>query len=340
MARGRAAEIRLEAIAAAKRLHREMKLRDAVLSGDGMVDVFGAIEQLGIPLVFKPLKTALGLCLPKPLSGIMVTTERSLHIQRFTAAHELGHTVLGHSGSVDKELNYRAALEPKGNQDLQEMAADAFAAEFMLPRWLYKHHVQQQNWTVRNHLQNPAIVYQLSLRMGASYEATCWGLLGHDILERAEVENLLTTKIADIKQSTGESFRPLNSWANTWRITARDDGARLLCDRNDLLRIELNEAAGNGYQWSLDALKRAGFEILFDQNEIIRDPLKYGGSVQRTLIARPPDCITAELELSEHQPWEMADENDRRLHVFLDLAGRESGGWSRAARQVRGAVDR
>ena len=108
MVRGRAAEIRLEAIAVAKRLHREMKMRDTVISGSGMIDVFSAIEQLGIPLVFKPLKTALGLCLPKPLSGIMVTTERSLHIQRFTAAHELGHA--GTSGL--HLMTVRAATSP------------------------------------------------------------------------------------------------------------------------------------------------------------------------------------------------------------------------------------
>ncbi|MEP1930127.1 MAG: ImmA/IrrE family metallo-endopeptidase, partial [Roseibium sp.] len=297
MVRSRTSEVRLEAIAAAKRLHREMKLREAVTLGAGMVDVFSAIEQLGIPLVFKPLKTALGLCLPKPLSGIMVTTERSLHIQRFTAAHELGHAVLDHSGSVDQEINYRATLEPAGGQDLQEVAADAFAAEFMLPRWLYKHHVRQQAWTVQKHLQNPDIVYQLSLRMGASYEATCWGLLSHDVLKRAEVETLLNTKVADIKRSTGESFRPANSWANTWRISSRDDGATLTADQNDLLRIELNETAGSGYQWSLSDLEDAGFEILSDQNEISRDPVKYGGAVQRTLIARPPERATAELEL-------------------------------------------
>tara|TARA_R100000365_G_C2748130_1_gene78970 strand:- start:7005 stop:8030 length:1026 start_codon:yes stop_codon:yes gene_type:complete len=340
MVRGRAAEIRLEAIAAAKRLHREMKMRDTVISDSGMIDVFSAIEQLGIPLVFKPLKTALGLCLPKPLSGIMVTTERGLHIQRFTAAHELGHAVLGHSGSVDRELNYRAALEPAGGQDFQEMAADAFAAEFMLPRWLYRHHVQQQGWTIERHLQNPDIVYQLSLRMGASYEATCWGLLSHDILKRTDVELLLKTKVAQIKQSTGEAFRPGNSWANTWRISAKDHGATLTVDHDDLIRIDLEEAAGSGYQWSIDELKGAGFEVVSDRNEIARDPVAYGGAVVRTLIARPPETPVATIDLSESRPWQTNSQDDRHLHVSLIVAGKELGGLSRIARINRGAMDK
>lgn len=42
----------------------------------------------------------------------MVTTERSLHIQRFTAAHELGHVILEHRGSMDREILERGAFGP------------------------------------------------------------------------------------------------------------------------------------------------------------------------------------------------------------------------------------
>jgi len=36
---------------------------------------------------------------------MLLTTKRSLHIQRFTAAHELGHHVLGHRAmSLDKDV--------------------------------------------------------------------------------------------------------------------------------------------------------------------------------------------------------------------------------------------
>lgn len=95
---------RLEAIDAAKRLHRDLDIQRRVTEGSGQVDVFQIIAELDIPLVFKPLTSALGLCLPAPLRGIMVTTRRGLHIQRFTAAHELGHVILQHRGSIDKEI--------------------------------------------------------------------------------------------------------------------------------------------------------------------------------------------------------------------------------------------
>jgi hypothetical protein len=64
-----------------------------------LVDRSG-LQPLNLPLVevfdddyghYKPLTSALGLRLPKPLRGIMVTTRRSPHIHRFSAAHELSH---------------------------------------------------------------------------------------------------------------------------------------------------------------------------------------------------------------------------------------------------------
>ena len=77
----------------------------------------------------------------------------------------------------------------------------------------------------RRDLRNPDIVYQLSLRMGVSYEATCWGLLSHQILPRGEVDALRKVPVARLKSRLGGEFKPRNSWADVWRITGKDDGA-------------------------------------------------------------------------------------------------------------------
>ena len=207
MARTPVEEARLQAVAAAKRVHRALDLQQRVAEARGQVDVFDAIAELDIALIFKPLKSALGLCLPQPLRGIMVTTERSLHIQRFTAAHELGHVILEHRGSIDREILERGAFGPSQERDVQEVEADAFAAEFLLPRWLYRYHVQTQGWSLA-HLRNPDIVYQLSLRVGTSYEATCWGLLGHQILPRGDVDALRKAKVAKLKLGLVKSSAP------------------------------------------------------------------------------------------------------------------------------------
>ena len=289
MARSPSAAAKLEAVAAAKQVHRDLDLARRVTEGAGLIDVFEAIGELEIPLVFKPLNSALGLCLPAPLRGIMITTKRGLHIQRFTAAHELGHAVLEHRGSVDREIVERGPLAPTGGRDLQEVAADAFAAEFILPRWLYRHHIRAQGWTVAPHLRSPDIVYQLSLRMGASYEATCWGLLSHQILPQGEVDALRRAQVAKMKAALGGELRPGSSWSDVWRLTKRDNGTRLVGNPDDLLRIELEEASASGHQWQIESLTRAGYAVLSDESAFSRDPLLYGAPAVRTLIARPPE---------------------------------------------------
>lgn len=338
MARSPAAAARLEAVAAAKQLHRDLDLQRRVTEGLGLIEVFEVIGELDIPLVFKRLSSALGLCLPAPLRGIMITTERGLHIQRFTGAHELGHAVLEHRGSVDREILYRGPLTPVGGRDLQEVAADAFAAEFLLPRWLYRHHIRTQGWTVACDLRNPDVVYQLSLRMGASYEATCWGLVSHQILPQGEVDALLKTKVAKLKLRLSGDFRPGSSWSDVWRLTAKDNGARLVGNPDDLLRIELEEAAGSGHQWQIDPLRDAGFAVLSDESAFSRDPLLYGAPAVRTLIARPPEHGLGEVTLRETQAWAGEDLGDPAFSLALALQGPETGGLSRADRRRVGLV--
>lgn len=336
MARSPAAAARLDAVAAAKQLHRDLDLQRRVIGGVGLVDVFEVISELDIPLVFKRLKSALGLCLPAPLRGIMITTERGLHIQRFTGAHELGHAVLEHRGSVDREILYRGPLTPVAGRDLQEVAADAFAAEFLLPRWLYRHHIRAQGWSVAVDLRNPDIVYQLSLRMGVSYEATCWGLAGHQILPQGEVDALLKVKVAKLKSRLGGEFRPGSSWSDVWRLTAKDNGTRLFGNPDDLLRIELEEAAGSGHQWQIETLRDAGFAVLSDESSFSRDPLHYGALAVRTLIARPPEHGLGQVTLRETRPWSSEDPADPTFALALALLGPEEGGLSRANRRRLG----
>jgi IrrE N-terminal-like domain len=62
---------------------------------------------------------------------IQVATKFRLTSQRFTCAHEIGHFIL-HPGTVyfrDRELS-----APGNNRDYIEIEADAFAAEFLMPR--------------------------------------------------------------------------------------------------------------------------------------------------------------------------------------------------------------
>ena len=65
-----------------------------------------------LPLLLRPLKGLLGAYLPHPIPGVLVTTERPLSIQRFTAAHEVGHFRLEHLPSLDDESILRRMAMP------------------------------------------------------------------------------------------------------------------------------------------------------------------------------------------------------------------------------------
>jgi hypothetical protein len=176
-------------------LHVELGLRDRLKFGDRAVDVLDVVDQLGLLLLFRPLKSLLGAYLPTPGgAGVLVTTRRDLHVQRFTAAHELGHHVLQHkAASLDVDVGFVARGERTG-YDNQELEADSFAAEFLLPKWLIVAHARRHNWG-KSDLRDPDVVYQLSLRLGASYMATCWALLSNDLVDRPTLQALLTTQL-------------------------------------------------------------------------------------------------------------------------------------------------
>lgn len=332
MPRSPADEARLDAVAVANKLHSDLDLRQRVTQGDGVIDVFGAIAELGIPLVFKPLDSALGLCLPAPLSGIMITTRRGLHIQRFTAAHELGHAALEHMGSVDQEILERGPNYDEGGRDLQEVAADAFAAEFLLPRWLYKHHIQNQGWTLAYDLKMPETIYQLSLRMSVSYDAACWGLLSHKIMDWKQVKSLRKAKLVDLKAGLGDGHRPSDSWSDVWRVTERDHGASLTGNPADLLRIELSEAPASGHRWTVDRLEALGWELLEDHSDFQRAPLLYGAPSRRVMIARAQQPGLNRIDLREKQPWAPSQVDDPHFALAIALSGPEIAGLSRADR--------
>lgn len=335
MARSPSAIARLDAAAAAKKLHRELDLQTRTRESGGAIDVFEVIAELDIPLVFKPLERAQGLCLPKPLFGIMVTTKRTLSIQKYTAAHELGHLLLGHEPSIDIEILERGPLASGSGRDLKEIAAEAFAAELMLPRWLYSIHVQRQKWSIAE-LRDPAVTYQLSLRLGASYEATCWGLLSNAILPRDAVDTLRRAKIATMKAQLGDGFRPSDSWADVWRFTQRDDGGVIGNTDRDLVRLELPENSSAGFEWDLKTLRDAGLEILDDRSEFSEDPIVYGAPTTRRVIARPVTTSRQVVAIEQKQPW--SQNADTCLTVTLKFDGAETGGFSKATRRKLGAV--
>lgn len=340
MARNRYDKARMEGIDAAMSLQRKLNLRERVEGSEkGYVDVFEIIEELEIPFAFVELDNVLGFCLPHPQSGIVVTTNKkcSHHRQRFTAAHELGHAIMEHEGSVDTEILMRGG-QTAASGELKEVEAESFAAELLLPKWLLVYHMRRQGWTIARHMSNPEIVYQLALRVSASFEATCWSLFGNKLLpNRTTLDELIRAgkRLSTVKKATLTPFDVDVGHGNTWRFSSRDNGGRFSSQVIDLIRVDLEENIGGGFVWNLGGLEKAGFELKFDGYPET-SPDHIGGQSSRRLVLAPPAGHDIELLLSEQRPWLSKLKPSQVFGITLDVLGPETAGMSRARRVMLG----
>ena len=318
----------------AARLHRQFDMRVRIEAEGGRIDVFDAIVHMGIPLLFKPMDGLLGVYLSEPIPGILVTTQRPLSVQRFTGAHELGHARLGHRPSLDDDTILRRSLfSARPDYEQQELEADAFAAEFLLPKWLFAAHFRRQGWTPRS-MENPRNVYQLALRVGASYEATCWTLLRHGIIRRQTLRPLLDVQPREIKKDLLRGYVPPNWWVDVWLLTERDEGALLQGSRSDLFVLQLSEHSGSGYLWTFEELDQTGFAIVRDEREGPGEST-VGAHVTRRITARSRTRQSGHLVLAERRPWLPREKALMAFNVDYDLTGPEEEGLSQAERRLR-----
>lgn len=315
----------------AGRLLRQLDMRARIERQGGNVDVFETMFQLGLPLLLRPLKGLLGAFLREPIPGVLVTTERPLSIQRFTAAHELGHFLLKHELSLDDEKFIGRSLKTTPVQgDFQETEADAFAVGFLMPHWLVGWHCSRQGWH-KDDLINPHVVYQLALRLGVSYEATTRTLQRYNYLSVSQSRLLRNVEPRTLKAALLGDYRPESYRGDVWLLTERDAQMQIDGSRNDLFVLRLNEHAGGGYLWNLDELRASGFVVVRDGRDSV-DTEGVGSPVIRHVTAMVEEAQRGQVSINESRPWD-ADEPLTRLTLDYDLTGPEEEGFSRAERR-------
>ena len=321
----------------ADRLHKQFDAKDRAVAGEGRIDVFDMLVQKEIPVMFKSLKGLLGAFLNENGStGVIVTTQRPLPVQRFTAAHELGHAVLGHDPSLDPEETLaRSPLVEREQRgyDLQEIQANVFASQLLIPRWLLVKHMQRQRWGP-SEMSKSDVVYQLSLRLGVSYSATCHALLRNKVIDDVVSEQLLNVQPRTIKKRLAAPHVPANWYGDVWVITERDDGSLLEGSRSDLVVVQVKEHSGSGYLWQLDDLTAVGMSVVQDNRAADSDKDLVGGVVCRTVIAEPTDGAEGHVCLRETRPWQAKGEPIQSLNLDVDLYGPVDAGLHRAQRKT------
>ena len=324
----------LAGIATASRLHRSLDLRRLVEHDCARIDVFGSIIRSKIPLVFRPLEGLLGAYLPSP-KGIIITTQRPLSVQRFTGAHELGHAALGHEGSLDDDSLLSRSPFASPSYDQVEAAADAFATNFLLPIWMIEIQASRHKWT-RADLLNPVVVYQLSLRVGASYRATCMALRRHELIDQGSTNHLLSVEVKTIKRQLLDGHELDNWHPDVWLLTEADAETSIEGDARDAFVLRLKENSSAGYLWNIDQLEQAGFLIFHDGRVLPEVGADVGGPVERVLGAQSQQGQRGHVDLHQVRPWQSASPLTT-FSLAFDLRGKETGRPRAERRQLAAA---
>jgi Zn-dependent peptidase ImmA (M78 family)/predicted secreted protein len=230
----------LEAISAASQLHARLGS-----ARDKPVDVFEAIRSLGIWLVFQKLDNLLGATVRQGVGGIVITTERPLNLQRYTAAHELGHWIL-HDDEFTWDTDETVL---QGDASAREHAAQIFAGAFLMPRQLVVGTLRRLGLQ-RGDRITPLMAYQASTIMGVSYEAALNQLQAMNLLTREEYSALKEVRPINIKTMLSGGIRPKNPQANVW-LPAVEELQELNMAIGDEVVISVPENRTTGYRWTV-----------------------------------------------------------------------------------------
>jgi Zn-dependent peptidase ImmA (M78 family) len=291
-------------------------------------DIVGAVTALDIPLIFRPLKNLWGatVTIGNDLRGVLITTILDLHVQRFTLAHELGHVLLGHELSLDKSVGFKGRFSPD-SQPLHELAANVFASELLASKKLMLDAARRHEWT-RDALLKPFNVYQLGLRLGLSYQATCWGLAAQNVIPQAKAERLQNETLKEIKLSLAPADLIANPWSNVWKLTEGDSGSFLEAGPHDIFAVHLREDASAGFLWELVDAGNDG-RILGERSNIDKN---YGAATSRVVFLNFNAIGVHRLSFEHRRPWN----NQRLAHIDIAIEnyGKEQGGCARKVREL------
>ncbi|MDO9345526.1 MAG: ImmA/IrrE family metallo-endopeptidase [Pseudomonas sp.] len=296
------------------------------------IDPFRVAAGAGVSVLLRPMEKLLGAFIRDDNPGILVNSARSAGLIHMTCAHELGHFFMGHENALDETVDYGSKAE------IQEQEAEWFGYHLLVPRSLLSIICRRKGWN-KTSLQNPHILYQLSLRLGVSYSAAAWSLIRHDILTYEAVQRLLKVTPASIKQSLLQADLP-DVTKDVWLFEVSDQSSVLEPRPDDHLVVRLKSHASAGYLWladSVEEVKAQGF-VLAPLAAAAGDPkmLSFGAetTMDYVLTSSAEDCsVPCPIALSEVRPWigkEDGDANFKSKAHFEPIAE----GLSRESKQV------
>jgi len=132
---------------------------------DSPCDIYEIIRRRNLELQFVDIPSLEGMYLEEPESRrICVSAHRPVGRQRFTAAHELGHHILGHGTQFDTVVD---ELDRLMSSNTEEAAADAFARYVLMPPRAVQAAFRLRGFDVAS--LDPLAVYRAACWLGVGY---------------------------------------------------------------------------------------------------------------------------------------------------------------------------
>lgn len=188
-------------------------------------DIYDLIPKNSLQLQFMDVPSLEGMYLNEPeTQRICVCGDRPVGRQHFTAAHELGHHVMGHGTTLDMALEYNSTHDTTE----EEYVADAFARFLLMPP-----RAVQRGFRARRYNPCDPTAEQI-------YHVACWLGVGYGTLIeqlRFTLEILPFEQYKRLKKVTPKSLKSgvSLSGAEIWCVDKLWAGMRLRAKVGDRL---------------------------------------------------------------------------------------------------------
>ena len=283
-------------------LHNELNTFESSIK-TGRVDILDAVSRLGVTLILRPLKDVIGTLLKLERgSGLMLSVFQSARLLRTASACAL--SILLYATRKEESLNYRYLYKLTAESLPSSPDDENFVSvlDLLLPNFLLASLQVRQKWSNRD-MEDPANIYQASLRLGASYQATVYAYERLGCYTSSDSRRLVKIKLSDIKRTLLEGINPKNlDDIDVWCLSEDKEEYAIQANRGDLFAFRLRENGSAGYAWDFEALEEKGFAILDDKSEIV-DRERIGTPSLRKVVAKPPEIETGEFLLDETCPF-------------------------------------
>jgi Zn-dependent peptidase ImmA (M78 family) len=203
------------------------------------IDVYRAIEDAGMVLMWRPLPRLFGWYFAGPRPGILLNNQLDYGSQRHTAAHELGHHILGHGTRADLDLD--PLTDRRAGWTEVEKTAEAFASWFLMPRHAVLKALSQLG---RERIEEPVDVYLLSLLLGTPYRSTVRHLPNLRLISRESAQSWLKVPPNRIKSGLDPGVdAPHSRKPDVWVINRSFADSTITMRIGDRLVVELDESS-------------------------------------------------------------------------------------------------